>query len=435
MIPEPFRKFAKQQDGALTAFGLFLALSGIVIGGLAIDVGNAMMARTQLQVAADAAAHAALYNREFEDSDTAKQAGLDVINVNMPSGSFGSLLTADDIQFGYWDSDAQSFQIDANSDDAVLVDISRLDAKNNSVGTYFLKFADFGSWDVKRGSVFETYIPTCFREGFVADGIVDMQSNNVFTNGFCIHANDHVEMNINNTYASNTVVSMPTKSNVVTPSGDYSDNPGLQGALRDGSYQIRILNRLPDIIDDLYAGGTDYAPDYITGSTVISVAQRNVTQANFTAGRIHSVACNGAQKLRLLANNTFSNIVIVTNCRVEYGALVVLENVIVATTNTSATSMASAAKLKVGRDDSCAADGGTQLLTLGSMSYPANLEVYGSQLLALGDIEFTANADGIEGASFIAGGTISGTSNMIMGFCNHAGMERNFEAEYFRLAI
>ena len=77
--------------------------------------------------------------------------------------------------------------------------------------------------------------------------------------------------------------------------------------------------------------------------------------------------------------------------------------------------MASAAKLKVGRDDSCAADG--------------------SQLLALGDIEFTANADGIEGASFIAGGTISGTSNMIMGFCNHAGMERNFEAEYFRLAI
>ena len=434
MIPKAFRKFAEQQDGALTAFGLFLGVSSIVIGGLAIDVANAMMARTQLQAAADAGAHAALYIREFEDSATAKQAALDVINVNMPAASFGSLLTADDIQFGFWDADAQTFQVDAASKDGVFIDISRLAAKNNSVGTYFLRFAGFGSWDVRRGSVFETYIPTCFLEGFVADNVVDMQSNNTFTSGFCIHSNTHVEMNNDNVFENNTVVSMPDKTTVITPSGDLESSPGLAVALHDGSYQIRILNRLPDIIDDLYAGGTDYAPDYITGSSVITVTQRNVTPANFTTGRIHSVSCNGAQKLRFLANNMFSNIVVVTNCRVEFGALTIFENVIVATTNTSASSMNSAAQLQIGRDDSCAADGGTQLLTLGSMNYPANLEVYGSQFLALGDIEFTANADGIEGASFIAGGTISGTSNMIMGFCGGLGMENNFMAEYFRLA-
>ncbi len=165
MIPKAFRKFAKQQDGALTGLGLFMGLASIVIGGLAIDVANAMMARTQLQAAADAAAHAALYTREWQDAATSKQATLDVANVNMPSASFGSLLTADDIQFGFWDSGAQAFQIDAASKDGVLVDISRLESKNNSVGTYFLKFAGFGSWDVRRGSVFETYIPTCFLEG------------------------------------------------------------------------------------------------------------------------------------------------------------------------------------------------------------------------------------------------------------------------------
>ena len=419
----------------MTAFGLFLGLSSIVIGGLAIDVANAMMARTQLQAAADAAAHAALYVRELEDSATAKQAALDVAYVNMPAARFGNLLTANDIQFGYWDRDANAFQIDPDSKDAVFVDISRVASKGNSVGTYFLRFAGFNSWDVRRGAVFETYIPTCFREGFVADGVVDIQSNNTYTNGFCVHSNTHVEFNNNNFFAENTVVSMPDRSQIVLSSSGFASNTGLQDALRDGSYQIRILNRLQDIIDDLYAGGAQYAPDYITGSSVITLTNNNVGPSDFTSGRIHTRTCNGSgQKITFSAHQTFSDIVLVTNCKVSFGQGVILDNVIVATTNTGASSMTSPSSLQVGRDDSCATDGGTQLLTMGSMDYPADLMVFGSQLIAMNDISFSANADGIEGASFISGGTISGTSNMVMGFCNSAGMERNFEAEYFRLA-
>ena len=41
-------------------------------------------------------------------------------------------------------------------------------------------------------------------------------------------------------------------------------------------------------------------------------------------------------------------------------------------------------------------------------------------------------AEGIEGASMIAGGLISGTSNMSMGFCGKS--VEGYEAEYFRLA-
>ena len=277
-------------------------------------------------------------------------------------------------------------------------------------------------------------MPSCFREGFVADDIVDMQSNNTFTNGFCIHSNIHVELNNDNSFADNTIVSMPDERDVVVPSGDLSSSPGLDSALRDNAYQIRILNRLPGIIADLSAGGAQYAPDYITTSIVHTVFTRNVQPADFAANQINEVTCTGGQRLRFLANNTFANIVVVTNCRVELGAQVVLDNVIIATTSTHVDSISSAAQLQIGRDDNCAEDGGTQLLTLGGINFPALLDVYGSQLIALGDIEFTANADGIEGASFISGGTISGTSNMSMGFCNFVGMERNFTAEYFRLA-
>lgn len=435
MISETFRKFVDRGNGAITALGVIVGIASIVVGGLAIDVANAMRVRTQLQVTADAAAHSALYYRDFESEADSRDAALALVEVIMPASKYGQTITAADIQFGDWDAANQVFTADPDSTDGVMIDVARILARDNSVATYFLKFTGFGSWDVRRAAVFETYIPTCFREGFVAQDIVDMQSNNVFTAGFCIHANDHVEMNNDNSFAANTVVSMPTKQNLVIPSIGFSSNPGLVEALRAGSYQIRILNRLPDIIDDLYNGGDKYAPDYITSSSVVDVFTRNVKPADFTTGRINRVDCNGSQKLRFLANNFYSDIVVVTNCRVEFGAQVVLENVIVATTNTNSSSFLSAAQLQIGRNDNCSPDGGTQLMTLGGMSFPAQLEVYGSQLLALGNIEFTAVADGIQGASLISGGTISGTSNMVMGFCNNAGMERNFEAEYFRLAI
>ena len=432
-LPQAIRKFHKQDDGAMTAFGLFLGLSSLVIGGLAIDVANAMMARTQLQAAADSAAHAALYVRDTEDAATAKQAALDVAYVNMPAARFGNLLTADDIQFGYWDRDANKFEIDPTSKDGVYVDISRLASKNNSVGTYFLRFAGFNSWDVRRGAVFETYIPTCFREGFVADGIVDVQSGNWYTNGFCIHSNAHVELSSNNYFAANTVVSMPDKMSVVLPTSGFATNEGLQGALHDSAYQIRILNRLQEIMEDLYSGGIDYAPDYIISSGLLTLPSRIVSPDDFVTGRIHTVECNGGGQKLTLKTGTYASFVLITNCKVSFGQGTILENVVIATTNTDAKSITSPSSLQVGRDDNCATDGGSQLLTMGSMEFPADLMIYGSQLIAMGDISFAANADGIEGASFIAGGTINGTSNMTMGFCGN-GMERNFEAEYFRLA-
>jgi len=109
-----------------------------------------------------------------------------------------------------------------------------------------------------------------------------------------------------------------------------------------------------------------------------------------------------------------------------------MTDAVVATTNTSAQSVTSAASLQVGRNDNCAVGGGAQIITLGSMSFPSDLKIYGGQLLAAGNISFSANANGIQGAALVAGGSISGTSNMEMGFCG-TGMENSFHAEYFKL--
>ena len=121
-----FQKFAHREDGAFTILGLFVFIAMIVIGGLALDVSSAMMARTQLQVAADAVAHAALYSRDWDTAAEAKTKALALAEINMPSSKFGAVLTVDDIQFGYWHSDTQTFELDANSKNGVRVDTSRL---------------------------------------------------------------------------------------------------------------------------------------------------------------------------------------------------------------------------------------------------------------------------------------------------------------------
>ena len=107
---------------------------------------------------------------------------------------------------------------------------------------------------------------------------------------------------------------------------------------------------------------------------------------------------------------------------------------LIVSTNTAVAAIDGASGVVLGRDDNCAPGGGVQIVTMGGVNFPAQLHVYGSQIIAMGNIDFEANANGIHGVSMVAGGEIDSTSNMDMGFCNGAGLENRFEAEYFRMA-
>ena len=318
MTRSRFSNFARREDGSMTALGLFLLIACFVIGGLALDVASAYMARTQLQATADATAHAALYVRDTNDEAVAVTAALEVAHRMMPTSEFGNFITSDDIVFGEWDAVNQVFTPDPGNDDAVWVDVQRAAARSNPVGTYFLNFTGIGSWNVRRGSVYETYRPTCFREGMVADEVVDVQSNNDFVAGFCIHSNEYVSMNVDNNFEYGTIVSMPDKRDLDTPTDGFTKNPGLSTALRDGAYQIRILNLLPEIFADLRVAGSKWTPAYITHSTIktLSLSGGPKTMSNFSEGYVHVINCSGSQRLQLAANALLKNFVLVTNCEV-----------------------------------------------------------------------------------------------------------------------
>lgn len=435
-LPRMQRRFLRSEQGGATAFSLLLMIAILTVGGYAVDVQNVMTARTKLQTAADSAAHAALLARETRTAAEAKQVAVDVAMLNMPTGIYGSTLTPDDVEFGQWDATTRSFIPDPDADDAVRVTAWRTTERSNSVGTYLLRMVGNDSWNIVVESVYVTYHPTCLREGFVAEDVVDLQSNNSFSNGFCIHSNAYVSLNSNNYFEPGTVVSMSDLDDIELPNSGYKTNEGLADALQEGSWNIRIISRIGTLISDLNALDDDILPDYITASVFSTLPSSTVVQSHLQAGRAYRFTCPTSSGRLIFDNDVLiSGVIISTNCQIFFRSGVRIEDAVIATTNTGSASISSASGgdgLTVGRPDDCAPGGDAQLVTLGGMNFPAKLRVYNGQFLAVGDIQFAANAEGVKGVAMVAGGEISGTSNMSMAFCG-TGMENNFHAEYFRM--
>ncbi|WP_018302677.1 Tad domain-containing protein [Wenxinia marina] len=413
----------------MTIFGMFLFVTTCVIGGMALDVTHLYAARTQLQVAADLAGHAAIYTRESRSENTARLTAIEAVRYGMPEESFGDVLDTPEIVFGVYENGA--FSPLANSRSAVMVTTHRSDASNNPVDSFLYRMIGKDDWDVVTRAVYATYRPACFREGIAADGVVDLQSNNGFYAGFCVHSNEYVSLNQNNFFEPGTVVSMPNEEDIDLPNSGFEKNEGLQAALRSGAYRLRLINQLPQIIENLRTRGTEWTPDYISSALVRSITNvRKVAPADLTPGTTHFIACNGSNLT--LDAGTYQSVVIVTPCDVKFSNGVILEDAVVATTSINDKSMSAPNGLQIGRNDDCADGGGAQLLTLGGIDVASSLTAYNGQLVAAGDVHYAANADGIRGISIVAGGEVHGTSNMRMGFCGD-GMENNFEVDYFRL--
>jgi hypothetical protein len=432
-------------------YGLILFLTICMFCGLSLDVANAHKVRSIIQVAADNAGHTALVTRLRDGHDQAIQNAVTVASDNLGKVNIGGVITEDDIEFGTWDPATRAFTPDPSSISAVKVVAHRDRARGNGVTTFLLSAAGLSAWDVATVSVFETYRPGCLREGFVAQLQVDIQSNNGFENGFCIHSNTSISINQNNYFEAGTIVSMPDLDNLEIAASGFVKNEGLLEALRESFYNIRVINRINDIIaalqtgdldvlEQLAAGGPDNAFDYIDNPTPIDVATCDLDPSDLTQGRIHRITCNSTLKI----SGTITEVALVTDAPIQFEKEGHFEDAIIATTSTSDMSLKGPAgsggpkgsgldNITFGKDDGCAEGGGVQLVTLGGVHMAAGLNMFGSQILAVKEIEFTANADGIEGVSMISADTVSGTSNMQMGFCG-TGMDNNFEVDYYRLA-
>lgn len=428
--------FARDESGSMTAFGLFLLIVFIALGGLAVDFANAMRVRTHLQVAADSAAHAALVARQRMSEADAIEEGLAVASATIPTESSGQYIRATDFAFGTWDETTRTFTPVAGSAEAVMVDTVRIAERANSLPTFMLKIIGFDVWNVTRRSIYERYIPRCTVEGFMSEVLVDVTSNNVFQEGFCVHSNEVVELQNNNVFEPRAMVSMPDLTNLSIPSSGMDTNTGLEEALRMGFYDIAVSERIaamhalvPDRTSALY-------PDhYLTTHVELRPnSNQRLEEGVWEEGRIHRIQCpNENRKIRIPRDTVLREGVLITNCQLEFGQGAALEDVIVLSTNTTPRAIDGPSSVRLGRDDGCAPGGDAQIITLGGVNVASGLSIYGSRIIAEGDVNFTAQADAVHGASILSNGEIRGTANGLAGTCGVDGMPISFTRPYFRI--
>ena len=313
-----------------------------------------------------------------------------------------------------------------------------------------LGLVGINAWDVVSTSVFETYMSDCEDEGIVSRLRLEMQSNGWFTNGICLHSQDYVKVSSNNIYDPGVIVSMPDKRRLELPSSGFDSNVGLKEALRDSSYQLRILNRIDTIIksvnepNDPVVGimtsrtpQTEYYRSYITNATHITVKAPGPTALDptkFKTGRIHFIDCKNDKTMKSLDSNfVLKKMVLITDCQLKIMSGAVIEDAVIISTNTAADAIQSPSNIIIGKDDHCVPGGDVQIVTKGGVKFASTVSIFGSQILAAGDVSLTANANGFEGVSIVAGGKADVTSNGRFGFCDGQGMANSYAARYFRL--
>lgn len=433
LISARLGRFAKDTAGAMTAFALTTVVSCLMVGAYAIDYSYLNAVETRMQATADAAAHAAILTRAIDTEANARTRAISVAELNMPVATNGSVLRAADVEFGTWNAQTRTFTPSPGSSSAVRVTVRRTVATQNPLRTFLLRLAGTENLDVVRQAIMIGYNQQCLTEGFVAQGMVDIQSNNTFRNGFCIHSNTLFKVSSGNFFEPGVRVSMPNLSLLQQPNSGFGSNPGLQEALMVDRYDIRILSRIGQIITGLQTPGSRFIPSYITNQTPRVLTNRNISAADLTPGRIHTIQCSGNQSLNIANNAVITNVVIVTNCPISFGSGSSMENAVIATSNTGTKAISGPSGIRLGRNDGCAAGGGAQVISAGGIDFSSSLQVFGAQLLAGGNIGFSASASGVQGVAMVAGGTVSGTSGVNMSYCEGRGMEQNYTSVYARL--
>ena len=479
------RKFLNDEHGGGTVMGLLWFMLLVGITGMAVDTTNGFRNRTMLQATADAAVLAAVI--DLPDEAAALASAVASSQANMPDELYGPVLVAGDVEIGAWRVAVRDFEegevvVDALDPagglfpDSVRVTLHQTAANANAVPVNFLRIMGLQSWDVNVEAVAQRYLPDCLTDGLVARGIVDISSNNGFINEICIHGQQGVEMQNHNDYELGVNVSMPDLDyQLVIPTGGMESNPGLLEAVREQSFEPRMVNHINEIMADILALEAYVMPSYIdteggggggdgdgggfclgagcTGTTTstpltVEVRDEKWDFADAAPGNVYHIQCSNNKTVGIPNGTELWEVVIVADCLIGVGSGVFLHDMVLASAagvikdgkKDKSTYEAGLAKhiitfssgVQLGAVDNCQPGGGVLILANASIHFSSTTGYDGVQIVASGDVDLGARDMGINGINVQAGGDISLTSNNMFGLCS-GGAPNLQTVAYYRL--
>jgi len=448
------RKFLDDEQGAGTIMGLLWFMLLVGITGMAVDVTDGFRSKTMLQATADAAALAGAI--DLPDEATVVATAVAYSDTNMATDDYGTVLLDADVDIGSWDASTHIFTVGTTLPDAVRVRTRRSIENNNPAPVNFLRIIGLMNWNVTTYAIAQRFIPACLlNDGLVARGIVDLSSNNKFVDDICIHGQEGVNMQRNNSFEPGVKVSMPDMDNdLVLPSGNMDGNPGLEAVLREQSLDPRMVNHIDEIMADLMMMEDYVTPEYIDTDVAMIEEDANFDFSDLVDGGVYHIVCESNQLVSIPDYTVLDNVAIVADCRISVGSDVQMTDVVLASlsggNNGASKAVGSnlnsgrggagvesanirfAANSVLGADDNCAPGGGVQIFSNASVSFSSGTTYNGVQIVAAGDVNLGARIEGINGLNVQAGHDITMTSNNAIGLCT-GGTPQLFTVDYYRL--
>jgi hypothetical protein len=453
-------RFAHDEDGAGTVFGLFLFMVIVILGGVALDSSNAWRNSTHLNASADTASHAgAVALANGGDIDDVRAMAQVAATTNMPAQRYGFVVgnAIDNIQLMHFDTDTRELS-STGTMNAVVVDLGQTATNANAVRTYFLRLMGVNSWDVTGRSiaVYDASAECNNTDGIYAEDEVSLSSQNSVGSGFCVHSQHAVWLPQQNSFGPGSMVSMPNLDDCKSKC-DPAANPGIN--------PMAINMILPDFgeyIENTY-------DSFDAGSSSLKsawFAQKGLTSINWTqnvkplkdagvvakntnldigdvvdmtwdqfhampalpSGLVYNVDCpnNGnSAKTRLTFDATtgvMHDAALLTDCSIRFddGAEILGSLVVTIREQSTATVTSGSSVTVADPTQHCINSDRTTIMSLGKVSVPAEFVMSNVTLVADDDVNIaSATSSGVvsRGLSIYSSGKVSLSSQHTLEVC------------------
>ncbi|MGB3406930.1 MAG: pilus assembly protein TadG-related protein [Jannaschia sp.] len=197
MSKSQLKTFLRNEDGVATVHGIYWLIAMLMVGGVALDAANGYRVKAQMRVATEAASLAAA--RHLDDLDLAREAAVTIAAMNLPSDLYGTVVAAEDVSFGNYDSSTGLFVLTEDEPTAVKVDGTRSAERNNGLNTLLLGLVGQDDFEINTLSIAravprpEPEIPMITREAcmdamFVSSvGYIRTGGGNKVNGDVCFH--------------------------------------------------------------------------------------------------------------------------------------------------------------------------------------------------------------------------------------------------------
>jgi Flp pilus assembly protein TadG len=455
------RRFFTDEAGAGTVFALSLLMVSALMGGLAVDVGNAWRYNELLKTTADVAAHAgAVVLAEGGTPEAARAAALAALDYNMPEARYGRILAipASDVRVVHYDETSNTIAEDGEAN-AMVVQVQRSAATDNPVPTLLMRMAGRTAWDIADESVVAV-VPTqrCQgTDGIYARGLLLPGPGAHVGAGYCLHSQEEVAPVQGTRFDDGAGISMPdlarcgpnctdavsdgaTKAafavNLVRGDltalihglQDQFADPRQKGPAKDAFFATRRLGRDLSALDEVGVKIGELG----TG-TVVSISPMAFSRMRaLPEGLVYEVLCKakpgqdraaagqgqGQEDVLTLggtnAMREFRNIALITDCALHIDATARIEGALILTTRGGPGFDVTAEPGAVIGDParSCGTAPRTTLMATGSVSIPAGVLGSNAGVVTANDIRIPlppkagTTIFGLTGVGLHAGGAI-----------------------------